>query len=122
MSNKQKESSKTKAVKLNEAVILEVLARIPDHMLQARRMLEYLAQNPKAPTGHVAHHCSIGNLSDVAHNVNPYLYKHKLMIGCEKPLTPIINKFKEKSNQFLWSVYSVPKAANDSIYLQAQVD
>ncbi len=110
------------AVRLENDQILTVLARIPEHMLQGRRMFEYLAHQPKATTGNVAHHCSIGNLSDVAHYVNPYLVKDNLMIGCEKPLTPIINKFKEKSNQFLWSVYKVPQAANNSIYLQAQVE
>jgi len=31
---------------------------------------------------------------------------------------PIINKFSEQSNQFLWSVYELPEAANDSIYSQ----
>ena len=110
------------AIRLESDKILTVLSRMPDHMLQGRRMLEYLAQNPKSPTGYVAQACSIGNLSDVARYVNPYLVKDNLMIGCEKPLTPIINKFKEKSNQFLWSVYKVPQAANNSIYLQAQVE
>ena len=70
-------------------------------------MFEYLSQNPGSTTGEVAHSCSIGNLSDVAHYVNPYIFRQGFMIGCEKPDAPIINKFGEKSNQFLWSVYKV---------------
>lgn len=108
----------TQAVQLEDDKILEVLADLPPHMLQGRRMVEYLGQKPKTSTGELAHSCSIGNLSDVAHYVNPYLVKHNLFIGCEKPLRPIINKFNEESNQFLWSVHSVPEAANDESYSQ----
>jgi len=110
--------TKSNAVRLEDNKTLEILNELPDHMLQGRRMVEYVAKNPKAPTGHVAQHCAIGNLSDVARNVNPYLFKHRLMIACEKPLQSIINKFKEPSNQFLWSVYELPEAANDAIYSQ----
>ena len=106
-------------IQLQDQDTLELIGSLPDHMLQARRMVEYLSKNPKAPTGHVSQHCAIGNLSDVARNVNQYLYKKGLMVGCEKPLTPIINKFSEQSNQFLWSIYKLPPAAaNDSVYLQ----
>lgn len=107
-------------IQLEDSKTLDVLSTMPTHMLQGRRMFEYLAKNPKSPTGYVAHHCSIGNLSDVAHYVNPYLRKHGLMIACEKPVKPILNKFKEKSNQFLWSVYSVPEAANDSVFIREE--
>jgi hypothetical protein len=110
-----------KTVQLQDSKILSILEEMPAHMLQGKRMLEYVAQNPKSPSGYVSQHCSIGNLSDVARYVNPYLVKHSLMIGCQKPPMPIINKFKEKSSQFLWSIYSVPKAANDDAY-QSQAD
>ena len=110
--------TKSTAVRLEDSKTLEILKGLPDHMLQGRRMIEYIAKNPKAPTGHVAQHCAIGNLSDVARNVNPYLFKHGLMVGCEKPLMPILNKFSEQSNQFLWSLYGLPVAANDAIYSQ----
>jgi len=106
------------AVRLEDNKTLEILKGLPDHMLQGRRLIQYLAENPKAPTGHVAQHCAIGNLSDVARNVNPYLFKHRLMVGCEKPLQPILNKFSEQSNQFFWSLYALPEAANDAIYSQ----
>ena len=92
---------------------LEILSELPMHMLQGRRMVEFLSQNPKTSTGVIASECSIGNLSDVAHYVNKYLRKHNLIIGCEKPIKPILNKFKERSNQFLWSIYDVPSVAND---------
>jgi len=110
--------SALKTVQLQDHKTLELIGALPDHMLQGRRMVEYVAQKPKAPTGHVAQHCAIGNLSDVARNVNPYLFKHGLMVGCEKPLMPILNKFSEQSNQFLWSLYELPEAANDAIYSQ----
>ena len=106
---------------IKKPLVLEITDAMPAHMLQGKRLFEYLSNHPKAPSGHVAQSCSIGNISDVAHAVNPYLRKHNLMVGCEKPLTPIINKFKEKSNQFNWSVYQVPQPANDSTYSQDQV-
>jgi hypothetical protein len=34
-------------------------------------------------------------------------------VGCQKPVVRILNKFKEQSNQFNWSIYHVPEAAND---------
>ena len=110
--------TKISAVRLEDNKTLEILKGLPEHMLQGKRLVELLSQKPHSPTGHVAQHCAIGNLSDVARNVNPYLFKHGLMIGCEKPLQPIINKFSEQSNQFLWSLYGLPVAANDAIYSQ----
>lgn len=120
---KQKEGQ-TKAVKLDSNKILEILKKVPQHMLQGGRMFEYLAQNPNSPTGYVAHHCSIGNLSDVAHYINPHIFKEGLMIGCEKPSEPIINKFGEKSNQFLWSVYEVehPLGINEVELTDIKID
>jgi hypothetical protein len=106
----------TKSVRLSDSTTDAIASELPHDMLQGKRLVKYLADNPKAPTGHVAQSCSIGNISDVVSYVNPYLIKHSLMIGCEKPPLAIINKFKEKSNQFLWSIYSIPKAANDDVY------
>jgi hypothetical protein len=107
---------KTEPVQLQDSKILSILAGMPDHMLQGKRMVSYVAANPRSPSGYVSQQCSLSNLSDVSRYVNPYLAKHNLMIGCEKPIIPIINKFLEKSSQFLWSIYSVPKAANDDVY------
>jgi hypothetical protein len=100
-------------LKINDDLTATILDSLPSAMSQGRRLFQYLADNPKASSGYVSQNCSIGNISDVAYYVNPYLVRHQLMIGCEKPVVPVINKFKEKSNQFLWSLYSVPEAAND---------
>jgi hypothetical protein len=101
------------AVQPDPNLIATILESMPKDMSQGRRLVQYLADNPKASSGYVSHNCSIGNISDTAHYVNPYLRKHQLMVGCEKPVIRILNKFKEKSNQFLWSIYRVPEAAND---------
>ena len=104
------------AIQLQDQDTLELISSLPAHMLQGIKLVQYLSQHPKAPTGHVAQHCAIGNLSDVARKINPHIYKRGFMIGCAKPPTPIINKFSEQSNQFLWSLYELPEAANDPIY------
>jgi hypothetical protein len=101
---------------IKASLILDVTAAMPTHMNQGKRLVEHLAQNPRSPSGHVSQSCSISNISDITSYVNPYLAKHNLMIGCEKPITRILNKFNEKSNNFLWSIYSIPKPANDDVY------
>lgn len=101
---------------LSEMEILNIISALPDHMLQGRRMIEYLSQNQESPSGYVAHHCGIGNLSDVARHVNKIIFPMKMMIACERPPIPIHNKFGEPSNQFLWSIYAIPEAANDPDY------
>jgi len=108
-------------VKLSPDSAFTILRSIPDTQLQGRRMFEYLSQRPETPTGILSAKCSIGNLSDIAHYVNPYIYQHKLMIGCDKPERALINKFGDATNQFLWSIYEInaddgivmPAAAND---------
>jgi hypothetical protein len=102
--------------KLNDDDLIDVIRLLPGDYLQARRMVEYLGQNPQTPTGRVAHHCGIGNLSDVARKLNPHIYGTGYFVGCERPPRPINNKFGEASNQFLWSIYELPEAANDSEY------
>ena len=115
-----------KAIKLSPDQAYEVLRVIPDTMLQGRRMFEYLTQSPETPTGILCSKCSIGNLSDIAHYVNPHIYRYKLMIGCDKPEQALVNKFGDTTNQFLWSIYEIdtgndtgmvlPEAANDGDY------
>jgi hypothetical protein len=100
------------AVQLDEDLTAKILDNLPEHMAQGRRMVEYLAKHPKSPTGYIAQYCSIGNLSDVASYLNPYLVEHGLMVGCEKPVVRVLNRHGE-SNQFIWSVYRVPEASND---------
>lgn len=90
-----------------------VLNRIPGNFKQALRLVEYLGQHPRTVTVEANRACAIGNLSDVAHKVNPYLWPLGYMVGCERPPTPLPNRFGEPSNMFLWSVFAVGKAAND---------
>jgi hypothetical protein len=100
------------AAQLDEDLTAKILASLPLKMSQGRRLVQYLADNPKASSGYVSQNCSIGNISDVAYYVNPYLVEHGLMVGCEKPVVRVWNKHGE-SNQFIWSVYRVPEASND---------
>jgi len=94
--------------------IERILNRLPESMNGGRRLLALTARRSHIPTREVNQTCSIGNIADVAMDVNPYLHNEGLMIGCDYPPEPIINKFGEKSNQFLWSMYDVTPAANDA--------
>jgi hypothetical protein len=89
---------------------------IPEDANQARRMVAYLAEHPNATTQQVAASCSIGNLSDVARKVNPYLYPQGYMISCQRPPAAIPNRFGEPSGMWLWGLYQVQAAANDDDY------
>jgi hypothetical protein len=100
-------------LKINDDLTATILGSLPSGMSQGRRLFQYLSDHPKASSGNVSQNCSIGNLSDCAHYLNPFLRKYNLVVGCEKPVIPIINQFNEPSNNFLWSVYRVPEAAND---------
>jgi hypothetical protein len=107
-----------KAIKLDEETLSIILKRIDQpEPLQAARLVIHLAENPKSPTVVVNTECSVGNISDVVHKeINPRAYDLGVMIGCEKPIMPIKNKFNQPSGQFLWSWYELPEAANDPIY------
>lgn len=105
-----------KPVTLSSPAVHHLIRFIPEDAKQARRMVEYLAANPNTTTQQVAASCSIGNLSDVAHKVNPYLYPQGFMISCQRPPTPIPNRFNEPSGMWLWGLYQVQAAANDDDY------
>jgi hypothetical protein len=105
-------------IRLEPEAALKILSELPQEILQGRRMFEYLSQHPHASTGELTRNCNIGNLSDIAHCVNPCLYKYGLIIACTKPAIPTTNSFSEKCrSKFLWSVYAIPKTvANDESY------
>ena len=86
-----------------------VLNSIPGSFKQALRLVEYLSRHPRTITVEANTACSVGNLSDVARKVNPYLWPFGYMIGCERPATPMPNRFGEPSNMFIWSVFEVEK-------------
>jgi len=90
---------------------------IPANFKQAHRLVAFLANNPRTVTVEANTACSVGNLSDVARKVNPYLWPLGYMIGCEKPARPIPNRFGESSNMYLWSVYEVPQKQDDGVLI-----
>ena len=90
---------------------------IPASFKQAHRLVAFLANNPRTVTVEANTACSVGNLSDVARKVNPYLWPLGYMIGCEKPARPIPNRFGESSNMYLWSVYEVPQKQDDGVLI-----
>ncbi len=93
--------------KLSNDELESVLAAIPQKRGQTPRLITYLSNNPKSPTVFVNSDTAVGNISDIAMKVNPALYKHGLMIACERPDTPILNRFGEPSAMFLWSIYRI---------------
>ncbi len=106
------------AIELDEIELDVVLKHInqPDPK-QAARICAFLAFRAKAPTLEVNSTCSVGNISDVVNkDINPKIYHLGLMVGCEKPIVPIQNKFDQPSGQFLWSFFRLPEAANDPVY------
>lgn len=103
-------------VALTNEAVYQLTRFIPAEAKQAYRMVTYLAKNPNATTVQVASNCAIGNLSDVAHKVNPYLYPQGFMIACQKPPKPIPNRFDEPSGMWHWGLYEVSEAANDDDY------
>ena len=94
--------------------LCRIINTIPASFKQALRLVEYLAERPRTVTVEANKACAIGNLSDVAHKVNPILYRAGYMIGCERPPSAIPNRFGEASNMFEWSIFAVPDAANDA--------
>lgn len=87
---------------------------------QAARVLEYLAQSPDRVTVDINQDCAVGNISDCAtRKINPRLKKFGLFIGCERPPSPVPNRFDQPSGMYLWSLYRIPEnimdmeAAND---------
>jgi hypothetical protein len=101
-------------VTIPDPVIDRILNRLPETMNQGRRLFSLLAKNSKVATRDVNRTCGIVNISDIAHDVNGYLYPEGYFIGCLPPDEPILNNFGEKSNQFEWSCFYTRLAANDS--------
>jgi len=78
---------------------------------RSKRLFEYLATNPGAPSRQVIRHCGVTNLSQVARQVNETLFPAGVMIGCIKPLT--LGR-EPASQQHLWSVFRVHPAAKNN--------
>jgi hypothetical protein len=104
---------------LNDTDLEGALRGIPTSFKQAHRLVKFLADNPKACTVAVNQACSIGNISDVARRINPHLYERGLYISCQRPLEPILNRFREPSQMFEWELHNLGEQPNASAGLQA---
>jgi hypothetical protein len=89
------------------AQITDALNSIPKSFRQGHRLVQFLTEHPSACTVEIAQGCAIGNISDVARRVNPYLYRHGLFVSCRRPSVPIPNRFGEPSDMFEWSLHQV---------------
>ena len=97
--------------------VARLINSIPSSFKQAHRLVAFLADNPRTVTVEANKACAIGNLSDVAHKVNPILYREGYFIGCEKPPRAIPNRFGDPSNMYLWSVFELPTKQNDGVLI-----
>lgn len=94
-----------------------LVGSIPDSRPAAKRLVEYLATNPHAPTVNVNKAVAVGNISQEATAANKKLFGKGYMLGCMRPPVPLKNRFEQETAQHLWSLYKLPKeAANDSEY------
>jgi len=105
-----------KKVTLSLELLNEILKLIPSDSTQERRVFTHLAENGPTDTVGLNQATSTGNLSHVARKLNNRLIDRHLMVSCERPPTPIPNKFGEASQMFIWSLYQIPnegQPAND---------
>jgi hypothetical protein len=84
---------------------------------QQRRLLDYVANNPKSLTLAVNRATAIGNISEVASRLNEKLIGHGYVMVCFTPDDPISNRFGEPSRMAEWSLFTLAQiAANDPCY------
>ena len=97
------------AVKLRDSEITEVISCLESK--QAKRLLNYLSNNPDAKSADVNKHCQLSNISDVARRINRITFNHNLFVSCKRPLITS----NAVPGAFLWGIYRLPKeAVNDS--------
>lgn len=108
----------------SEAIEL-ICEGIPESAKCERRLFVFLATT-RNPLDRYSTHChnkaSISNLSDVATDLNGHIRQYGLYAACNYPtrigLPRRCNQFGEKSNDYIWSLFQMPTAANDSQYNQ----
>lgn len=69
---------------------------------QAKRLVDYLLENPGAYTGQICQATAIGNISAAANYMRPALQKRGLTIIAEMPSQKIPNRFGEPSMSHQW--------------------
>jgi len=88
---------------------------------QQRRLLVYVANNPRSLTLAVNGATAIGNISVVASRLNEKLMRHGYVMACLTPEEPISNRFGESSRMTEWSLFTIAQiAANDPCYDSAK--
>jgi hypothetical protein len=105
-----------KPVKVPPDLLDQLLYRIPPTFKTGQRLVLYLSENPESVTVDVNKNCALGNISDVAREVNHYLWEFRLQVSCRFPEVAILNRFGEKSHMWLWSIFEISEAANDQVH------
>jgi len=105
------------AIKLDELEtkkVLEVIDPKKKNDKGASRIVNLLAKRRLVSTVEVNQICAVGNISDiVSRYINPKIYPIGLFISCQRPHTPLKNKFDQNTTQFLWSFYRLPDVVNE---------
>jgi hypothetical protein len=67
---------------IDSDILDTIHARLPPTFTQAHRLIDYLAERPHSITVDINQACAIGNISDVAHKMNHYLWEFSLICDC----------------------------------------
>ncbi len=95
------------AIQLTLAEYTELEKLIPESSKQFKRMVKHLAFNRDSITTQLCIACASVNLSDVARKHNHLIESAGYRVDCYKPPYRIDNRFGERSNQYLWSLYEL---------------
>lgn len=97
-----------KPIKLDQEQKEQILSILnPDN--QPFRLLAYLADHPRSPTGTVRLATSIGNISAIAKHLNPNILRFGYRVGCLKPPVCYVSRFKYTLERE-WSVCELSPA------------
>ena len=93
----------------NPEELAPLIEAIPKSRPMAQRLVEYLGENPHAPTADVYSAVAVDNISREANAANRKLYFLGYMIGCMRPTVLLKNRFYQDTPQHLWSLYKLPQ-------------
>lgn len=99
--------SSYRAIKLSPDEYTELEKLIPDSSKQFKRMVKHVAFHPDTVTTQLCIACASVNLSDVARKHNHLIEPAGFRVDCYKPPYRIDNRFGERSNQYLWGLYTI---------------
>jgi len=105
-------------IKLNQDQLEKVLKSVigaDGNEYAASRICRRLAGGQGVRTRAVNLDCSVGNISDVTNkSINPFISHLGLYVACARPVRPFENRYKQRTSEVLWAIYSA--AANDPDY------